>query len=143
MAVKRISPEETLDLVQNQGWSYVDVRSVPEFAQGHPRGAFNIPLLHPGAFGGSPNPEFLSAMERHFSKDAPIVLGCQSSNRSAHAAALLERAGYANLAILKCGFGGTRDFLGRLEPGWAQKGLPADVKAEPGRSWDELSGGAP
>ena len=36
MYVKRVSPEEAQALMQDQGWAYVDVRSVPEFEQGHP-----------------------------------------------------------------------------------------------------------
>ena len=45
MAVKRISPEEARDLMDKEGYVYLDVRSVPEFAAGHPTGAYNIPLL--------------------------------------------------------------------------------------------------
>ena len=56
MAIKRISPEEARALVEDQGYSYLDVRSVPEFEAGHPVGAYNIPLLHMGpggmSFGG-------------------------------------------------------------------------------------------
>jgi rhodanese-related sulfurtransferase len=138
MAVKRVSPEEALDLVRDQGFVYLDVRSVPEFHQGHPAGAYNVPLVHIGPAGSQANPEFLPVVERAFSRDSGIVIGCRTSGRSEHAAVLLERAGFSNLVIQRAGFGGSKDALGRLDPGWAQKGLPTSQVAEPGRSWEEL-----
>jgi rhodanese-related sulfurtransferase len=138
MPVKRVSPEEALGLVRDQGFAYLDVRSVPEFHQGHPTGAYNVPLVHMGPTGSQANPDFLPVVERLFARDAGIVIGCRTVNRSEHAAVLLQRAGYTNLVIQRAGFGGIRDSLGRLDPGWAQKGLPASQVAEPGRSWEEL-----
>jgi len=143
MAVKRVSPEEALALVRDQGYAYLDVRSAPEFHQGHPAGAYNVPLVHIGPTGGEANPEFLPVVARVFPKDAGIVIGCHTANRSDHAAALLERAGYTNLAVQRAGFAGRRDALGRLDPGWVQKGLPKSQVAEPGRSWEELKAGRP
>ena len=138
MPIRRVSPEEAFDLMQNDGWVYLDVRSIPEFEEGHPSGAFNVPLLHRGPGGGGPNPDFLSVVERHFPREARIVVGCHSSSRSEHAAAVLERAGFTNLAVQRAGFGGKRDPLGRGEEGWARKGLPTSRESEPGRSWEEL-----
>ena len=43
--VKRVTPTEAAALV-NEGWIYLDVRSIPEFELGHPAGAVNVPLLH-------------------------------------------------------------------------------------------------
>ena len=45
--LKRISPAEAQALVA-EGWVYLDVRSEPEFAAGHPVGAHNVPLQHVG-----------------------------------------------------------------------------------------------
>jgi rhodanese-related sulfurtransferase len=143
MAVKRVSPEEAFALLRDQGFVYLDVRSVPEFHQGHPTGAYNVPLVHMGPTGGQANPDFLPVVERVFTKDAGIVLGCRTCNRSEHAAVLLQRAGYTNLVIQRAGFAGVRDSLGRPDPGWAPKGLPASQVAEPGRSWEELKAGKP
>ena len=142
MPIKRVAPEEALDLVRNEGFVYLDVRSVPEFEQGHPEGAYNVPLMHMGPAGGSPNLDFLPVVEKRFAKDAGIVVGCRTANRSEHAASLMERAGYSRLAIQRAGFAGTRDFFGRLDPGWGPKGLPTSARAVPGRSWAELSGSA-
>ena len=140
MYVKRVSPEEALELMENQGWSYVDVRSVPEFEQGHPTGAYNVPLLHMGPTGTSANADFMKVMERHFPRETGLVVGCRTSNRSEHAVLMLLRAGYTNVAIQRAGFLGTRDFFGRSDPGWGKKGLPTSTAAEPGRSWAEMDG---
>jgi rhodanese-related sulfurtransferase len=141
MYVKRVSPEEALELMQNEGWVYVDVRSVPEFEQGHPAGAYNVPLAHLDAGGTTVNADFLPVLEQHFPKDAGLVLGCRTSNRSEHAVVMLLRAGYTNVAIQRAGFLGTRDFFGRADPGWGKKDLPTSQQAEPGRTWAELNGG--
>jgi rhodanese-related sulfurtransferase len=141
MYVKRVSPEEAHEMIRDDGWVYVDVRSVAEFEQGHPAGAYNVPLIHMGPEGSSANPDFLSVMESHFPRDARLVLGCRTSNRSEHAIVALMRAGYTNVAIQRAGFLGTHDFFGRSDPGWGKQGLPTSQQAEPGRSWAELDGG--
>ena len=136
MAVKHVSPEEALELMNGRGYAYLDVRSVPEFAQGHPAGAYNIPLIHMGPSGSQPNARFVDVVARRFAKDAPLVVGCRTSGRSQQAAAMLEQAGFSQLLIQHAGFVGPSP----LEPGWGPKGLPASQQAEPGRSWDELAG---
>jgi rhodanese-related sulfurtransferase len=137
MAVKRVSPDEALDLMRAQGYAYLDVRSVPEFAQGHPAGAYNIPLIHMGPGGNQPNARFVEVVERRFAKDTALVVGCRTSGRSQQAASILEQAGFSNLAVQQAGFVGSSP----MEPGWGPSGLPTSEAAESGRSWDELSGG--
>ena len=143
MTAKRVSPEEALELIRDQGYVYLDVRSVPEFEQGHPAGAYNAPIVHMGPTGSQPNADFLPVIQRRFPKAAGLVIGCRTSSRSEHAAALLERAGYSNLVIQRAGFAGNRDPLGSPDPGWAQKGLPTSRQAEPGRAWEELKAEKP
>jgi|SRR5215472_7396645 len=138
MAIERISPEEALALMDSEGFSYVDVRSVEEFDAGHPRGAYNIPLLHLGPYGPSPNPDFLKVMDHAFPKDAKIVVGCQSGGRSLQAAALLERAGYSQLREQRAGFQGCRAPNGQVELGWRPKGLPTENISSPERTWAGL-----
>ena len=99
MYVNRVSPEEALELMKNEGWSYVDVRSVAEFEQGHPSGAYNVPLIHMGPTGSAANPDFLQVMERHFARGAGLVVGCRTANRAEHAVVALHRAGFTNVAI--------------------------------------------
>jgi rhodanese-related sulfurtransferase len=135
MAVKRISPDEASALLA-EGWTYLDVRSAPEFEAGHPQGAYNVPLLHQGPAGMAPNAAFLAAVERTFAKDARLVLGCKSGGRSQQAARVLESAGYTALADQAGGFDGAPGPAGL--PGWRARGLPVAQHAETGRSWREL-----
>lgn len=133
--LSRIAPEEALKLMREEGYSYLDVRSVPEFEAGHPEGAFNIPLLHAEAFGMSPNPDFLAAVELKFARDAPLVLGCRSNGRSLQAARILTSAGYLKVTVQRCGFEGAGG-----EPGWRHRGLPVSTKALPEHAWEDLKG---
>lgn len=118
----------------DEGYVYVDVRSVPEFEQGHPEGAYNVPLAHMGPRGMAPNADFLNVIQRHFPKDAKLVIGCQSGGRSLQAASILESAGYENVIDQRAGFGGTA-----AEAGWRALGLPTATLAETERSYAELS----
>ena len=142
MAVKRISPAEAQALMA-AGYLYIDVRSVPEFADGHPQGARNVPLAHAGAGGQmSPNPDFAVVMEARFARDAMLVIGCRSGARSQRAAMMLEAAGFVNLVEMRGGMMGEMDGMGRaVDKGWAAVGLPVARVAEAGASWEELKGG--
>ena len=135
---KRVTSKEAAALMA-EGWTYLDVRSIPEFEQGHPAGAANIPLLH--AQGGRlvPNADFPKVVEANFAQDAKLVLGCKSGSRSLQAVGLLASLGYQNLADVRGGFGGERDGFGRTTlPGWPESGLPVATVAEPGRSYADL-----
>lgn len=138
MSLKRISPEEAQALVDEQGYAYVDVRSVSEFEGGHPKGAFNIPLADLGPRGMAPNLDFLSVVQRVFPKDSKLVVGCMSGGRSLQAVTLLISAGYTNVVDQRAGFRGGLDPSGRPEPGWGPRGLPTATTAEAGRSYAEL-----
>ncbi len=135
--VPRVSPAEAQQLL-DEGYTYVDVRSEREFVEGHPAGAFNIPLLHAGADRLEDNPEFMDVVRGVFSRQARLLIGCRSGVRSLTAAALLEADGYEQLAELREGFKGTRDDFGRVIPGWLQQGLPVEQGSPPGRSYAEL-----
>jgi rhodanese-related sulfurtransferase len=141
MAVKRVQPEEARELIEKQGYVYVDVRSVPEFAAGHPEGAYNVPIMHAGAGGMSPNADFITVMQKAFPRDAKLVVGCKAGGRSARAAAMLEAAGYTNVIDQTAGFdGGPDPASGRMIPGWRPAGLPVSQRAPAERTWDGLKG---
>jgi rhodanese-related sulfurtransferase len=142
MTLKRVSPEEARDLLEKEGYVYVDVRSIPEFEGGHPEGAYNVPLQHVRGGGLVPNPDFMAVMEKSFPKEAKLVVGCKSGGRSRQAATLLLSAGYLNVVDQRAGFHGTIDAQGRPEAGWAPKGLPVSREPAPGRAYDALKGGA-
>lgn len=140
MAFKRISPAEAHRLMTEEGYTYVDVRSVMEFDQGHPAGARNVPIAHAGPGGMSENRDFLAVMQANFPADARLVIGCKSGGRSQRAAMMLEAVGYTQLVEMRGGMAGEADMMGRLvEKGWASVGLPMAASAEPGASWAELS----
>jgi rhodanese-related sulfurtransferase len=126
MSIKRVSPQEAQGLL-DQGWRYVDVRSIPEFEQGHPPGAFNIPLLHmvPGR-GMQPNAEFVAVFTKHFKPADRVVLGCKAGPRSMRAGDLLAGMGYADLV----------DVIGGFDE-WKGK-LPVETQTPAGRGWEEL-----
>ncbi len=121
-----------------EGYVYLDVRSEPEFAEGHPPGALNVPLQHRGSSGLEANPEFLAVVERAFAKDARLVIGCQSGARSLKAARLMIAAGFTALRELRTGFGGSRDAFGRVEPGWSKVGLAVEAGAPAGQRYEDV-----
>jgi rhodanese-related sulfurtransferase len=134
MPVKRIPPKEAQALVA-QGWTYVDVRSIPEYEAGHPVGAWNLPLMHffPERGGMAPNPEFGPVFARLFpDKDAKVVVGCKTAGRSLRAAEFLAAQGYTQVVDMRGGFEGEPDV-----PGWKAAGLPVET-ASHGKGWEEL-----
>jgi len=134
MAVRRVTPQEAKALM-DEGYVYVDVRSIPEFEKGHPEGAYNVPLLHMGPAGMAPNADFGAVMQRHFAKDSKLVVGCKMGGRSAQAGQLLESLGYTNVVDQKGGFEGQPG-----SPGWSPAGLPVATQAAAGRSYETLKG---
>jgi rhodanese-related sulfurtransferase len=143
MNIPQITPEEAYKRMHgNEREIYVDVRSVPEFAQGHPEGALNVPILHfdPARGGMVENPDFLKVMEANFPKDAKLIMGCQMGMRSQKAAEVLAQAGYQHLANVQGGFGGARNRLGMtVAQGWAEIGLPISQNNGPGVSYESLA----
>lgn len=136
MPIKRVSPQEAADL-QKQGYTYVDVRSVPEFEQGRPTDSVNIPFMHKDGAAMQPNPQFLEAFTKAFPKGTKFVLGCLGGNRSMRAAEMLQAQGYDDILEQRAGFGGARDMAGRVaEAGWADAGLPVESGPAPGRDWE-------
>lgn len=108
-----------------EGYVYVDVRTGVEFASGHPAGAVHVPLMVDGPRGRVLNEGFVDEMLARFPKNAKLVLGCRSGQRSLRALDLLEAAGFEHLVDQRAGFDGVRDaFGGIVEPGWLASGLP-------------------
>jgi rhodanese-related sulfurtransferase len=135
--VKQVTPEEAAKLLE-QGYVYIDVRSEPEFEQGHPPGAINVPISHATPSGMAPNAEFLEVMQRAFAKDAKLVVGCKSGGRSKRALSLLQQAGFSELMDMPAGWTGARDAFGRPQPGWVGAGLPAESGAPAGQRYSDV-----
>lgn len=136
---KRVSPEQAQQLVNDEGYVLIDVRTVVEFEAGHPKDAFNVPFVFIEARGRVPNPAFVEVVEKHFAKDAKIVLTCQAGRRSLDAAAILEARGYTDLIDQRAGWGGLKDaFGGTTEKGWEAAGLPTNTGDGGDRSYARL-----
>ena len=142
MAVKHVDVREAHRLVGAEAYTYVDVRSIPEYEQGHPAGAQNVPLLHCDAQTRqmTPNPEFLAVMEANYSHDARLLVGCQVGGRSVQAAQILVSRGYQHVANVRGGFGGASDPVSgeMVDEGWGMAGLPVEAGAPPGDSYEGL-----
>jgi len=127
MAIKQVEPPQAHEILQgNPGAIYLDVRTDQEFAQGHPAGAINIPVvfLKPGA-APQPNDSFLEVAEKVLPLDKKLVVGCMAGGRSQRACEILEQAGYSDLTNVRGGFGGARDASGAVVVvGWRDAGLP-------------------
>jgi len=135
--IKAVSPEETQQLL-SQGYVYVDVRSEPEFEQGHVPGSVNVPLLHMAPGGMQPNPEFLDVMQSAFDKSDKLIIGCRSGGRSRRAAEMLLAAGFGDLCDMAAGWEGSRDAFGRAVPGWSKKELPVEKGLPAGQSYADV-----
>lgn len=142
--VTHIMPKEAAKLMDEEGYVYIDVRSIPEFTAGHPAPAVNIPLLHADMNTGQmiPNPDFLKVVEAHYPKDTKMVMGCRSGQRSAHAAQQLAQAGYTTVVNMRCGFAGEMNQFGQIaNPGWQALGLPTSTDNGDDVSYESLSRG--
>jgi rhodanese-related sulfurtransferase len=135
--IKAVTPEEAAELLK-QGHVYVDVRSEPEFEEGHPEGALNVPLLNAGPVGLAPNPDFLSVMESAFGKGEPLVIGCKAGGRSKRASEMLAKAGFSSLSDQIAGFDAGKDAFGRAIPGWSRTALPVGKGKPAGQSYADV-----
>lgn len=96
MATRQVEPPEAHEILSsNPGAVYLDVRTEAEFAQGHPAGAINLPVVFikgPGQF--EVNPEFLEVAAKVLPRNTRLVVGCMSGGRSQRACDILEGSGY-------------------------------------------------
>ncbi len=141
MSFETVNPTRAKELLDSdEGWIYLDVRSVDEFGAGHPEGAFNVPIAHRSPMGMEPNPDFASAVTRRFTPETKLVLGCAMGGRSARACEVLESEGFQHLVNMYGGFSGARDQTGTVtEPGWQECGFPVASEAPEERTWQHLS----
>jgi rhodanese-related sulfurtransferase len=116
------------------------VRTEREFANGHPAGAVNIPVAFPDpARGMMANPDFVSVVEKNFSKDKKSSLVARPV-RDHRRITMLEQAGFQDISNMLGGFGGMRDQTGTVvAPGWAASGLPVSSDNGEGVSYASLA----
>ena len=127
MSINQVEPPAAhVTLQANPDAVYLDVRTEEEFAQGHPAGAINIPVIFMGGPGQPrPNSDFLAVAQKNLPKGKKLVVGCLAGGRSQRACEILEEAGYTDLTNVRGGFGGARDGSGNvIVKGWRDAGLP-------------------
>lgn len=136
---KRVGPKQAHQLMQDEGYVYVDVRSPEEYERSHPQGAVNLPFLFMTDEGRKENPAFLDVFRKIFPPGSKVVIGCAGGNRSAAAVRLLQAEGWDDLVECGAGFSGARDASGAVvEEGWSAAGLPCVSGQEEGKSWESL-----
>lgn len=136
MTIKHLTVQQAHQQ-QASGATYLDVRSIPEFEQGHPEGAVNVPLMHldPASGQMQPNPQFLDVVRANFPTDTSLVVGCKMGGRSQKATELLANAGYHDVSNVLGGWGGAPQ---QGHTGWVQAGLPVEQSADPSRTYETL-----
>ena len=101
----RVGTAEATTLINREDALLVDVREPGEYGAGHALGAKNVPLarLDDGA------------NDLAKKKERPLVLYCDSGDRSAKAVAALRKQGFTRAVSLSGGLGA-----------WQQAGLPVE-----------------
>jgi rhodanese-related sulfurtransferase len=100
-----VDPSQATQLINREDALVIDVRDPGEYGAGHILGAKNLPLsrVDSGAE---------IAAKR---KDRPLIVYCDTGNRSGKAAAALKALGYTRVLNLSGGLGA-----------WQQAGLPVE-----------------
>jgi len=133
----RVSSDEAKRLLDEDGYQWIDVRSAPEYAAGHPAGAHNVPLMRAGAGGLELNADFLAVMQALYPPDRKLIIGCAVGGRSLRAAKQLQAAGYTNVVDARAGVAGVKNAFGQVtEKGWVAHGYPMELTTA-GGSYDE------
>ncbi len=98
-----VNPAQATHLINREDALVVDVRDPGEYGAGHILGARNVPLQRIGEFD----------LGKH--KDRPLILYCDSGDRSGKAAAALKKQGFSRVVNLAGGIGA-----------WQLAGLPVE-----------------
>ncbi len=137
MSIEQITPTIAKEMLDKDADTiYLDVRSIPEFTQGHAEGAINIPLLHLNEQSGTmePNQDFAKVAQAVLPPEKTYVVGCKMGGRSQKACELLTMLGYQNLFNIDGGFVGNDH-----QPGWQAEGLPTSTDNGEGVSYESLA----
>ena len=131
MNTENLSPEQAARFLEKHpDATYIDVRTVAEFAKGHPKTKIiNVPIVffHPTTNEVFPNESFDLVMEENCTKDAPLVVGCEKGPRAEKALERLLTQGYTNARSMPAG-----------NAGWAAARLPTTTDNRDGISYVSL-----
>jgi rhodanese-related sulfurtransferase len=100
-----VNTVQLTQLINRENATVIDVRDVAEYAKGHIVGARNVPLAQ--------FEKRVGELEKLRSK--PLVVHCESGNRSAKALDILRKNGFEKLYNLSGGYAA-----------WLNAGLPAE-----------------
>ena len=129
MSIAQVTPEEAKRLLDGGGFVYLDVRTVPEFVNGHAPSALNIPVveMNPQLGAMELNEKFLGVVAANIPPDIQLIVGCKTGGRSTTACEMLAQAGYKNLRNLVGGYAGITDPSGHVvQEGWSTQGYPIE-----------------
>jgi rhodanese-related sulfurtransferase len=131
MSFKVISPLAAFERMAVEGdATYIDVRTVAEFAQGRPKGrAINLPLefYHPTTGETHPNEAFTLVIQHALATTTSLIVGADDG----------ERAGQAAELILAAGFNAVELMLGGITT-WRAAGLAVTGDNRDGVSYASL-----
>lgn len=141
MDISRVSASEAKRMAEEEGYTLIDVRSMPEYADGHAPGAYNVPFLHKTPNGMIPNQDFARVVQFKFpDRDTKILTHCQMGGRSLRAARELKSLGYTQVVDMKGGIDGEKDDDGSIRnPGWRDEGFPVEGGEPDGLSYKSLA----
>lgn len=141
MQIPQLTPDTAhATLNSDESAIYLDVRTQAEFDEGHPTGAWNLPIAFQSPDGQMVmNSDFLEVARRVIDQDRFVICGCKSGGRSQAAAEYLLSIGYERVANVAGGFLGGPDPTGLgLTPGWLERDLPVSHVVEPNLSYAGL-----
>ena len=131
MSSTTLTPQEAFERLKNDdATTYVDVRTVAEFATGHPKGKIiNVPIVffHPTTKAVFQNESFDLVMEEVCPKETPLIVGCEKGRRAKQAVERLAAAGYENIHLMEAG-----------HAGWKAADLPVTADNRDGISYVSL-----
>jgi len=88
-----IGPAESVNLINHENAVVLDVRENNEYHNGHILNSIHIPQTNLASR--------ITELEKY--KTRPIIVGCRSGHRSAHACALLKKQGFETVYNLSGG----------------------------------------
>lgn len=142
MSIAQVTPEEAKRLLDGGGFVYLDVRTVPEFVNGHAPSALNIPVveMNPQIGAMELNGKFLSVVTANIPPDAQLIVGCKTGGRSTTACKVLAQASYKNVRNLDGGYAGVTDPTGHVvKEGWSTLGYPIERGDGDAKSYASLT----
>ena len=121
-----VTAREARRLSNQAGWTFLDVRTEAEYADGHPAGAANVPVSVQTRKGPEANVDFLPVVEAVFPRSSKLIVGARDHESAARAADLLRAAGYDEVTALEGGYAA-----------WVALGLPTETISD-GLSYPDM-----